>query len=64
MGEELQVSGHLASCFADAFGKSLNLAKVRRVEREDDVGLSQPGLFDNYGFRLVSSRFRHFYVLV
>ena len=54
------MSSQLAFGFADAFGKTLNLAEVRRIESEYDVGLSQPGFPDNNSLCLIGARLGHF----
>ena len=59
IGEQFQVSGELALWFAQAPGEALDFAQVRRIEGKDAVCLPQLGLFDDDGFRLISSRFGH-----
>ena len=59
VGEQLKVPGELAPGAAHSLGDGLNLAQVGGVEGKDSICLPQPGLFDNYGFRLVGSWLGH-----
>ena len=60
MGKEFEMSGELAFGTPYALGKALDFAKVRRIKGNNSICLTQLGLFDNDGFRLIITRFRHF----